>query len=42
MVSIKKATDEDYIEIQGGKPTVESDGNLVTVIHDYEGGVEWW
>lgn len=35
---IPRATEEDYIEIQGGKPSVKKEGGLVIVTHDYEGG----
>ena len=42
MVEIGKkppsARPEDYIEIQGGVPSIEKQGKLSVVIHDYEGG----
>lgn len=37
-MAIRKATKEDYEEIQGGMPTVEKQGKLTIVNHDYEGG----
>lgn len=35
---VPKATEEDYIEIQGGVPKVSREGKIKTVIHDYPKG----
>jgi len=33
-----EATEEDYIEVQGGIPQVTKKGKLTVVTHDYTGG----
>lgn len=38
LTRVSKASEEDYIEIQGGKPTVKENGKSRTIIHNYEGG----
>lgn len=38
MSNIPLAHDEDYIYLQGGKPTVRQEGKLKVVTHGYENG----
>lgn len=38
LTHVPQADEEDYVERQGGVPTVEKKGKSTTIIHDYEGG----